>query len=98
VINVMPGTPNLSIGPIVPVSAERTARWLDYFFAAGADEEWMAEFLALDEQVGAEDRALVERVQRGVRSGAIGEGVLLGESEQLVLHFDSLLREALAAG
>ncbi len=96
VVNVMPGAPNLSIGPIVPVSPERTSRWLDYFFAADADEQWVAEFLELDEQVGAEDRALVERVHRGVRTGAIGEGVLLAESEQLVVHFDHLLREALA--
>jgi choline monooxygenase len=96
VVNVMPGTPNLSIGPIVPVSPERTSRWLDYFFAADADERWVAEFLELDDQVGQEDRRLVERVQRGVGAGAIGEGVLLAESEQLVVHFDQLLREALA--
>ncbi len=30
VINVMPGRPNLSIGPIVPVEPERTHRHLDY--------------------------------------------------------------------
>ncbi len=97
VVNVMPGTPNLSIGPIVPLGAERTSRWLDYFFAADADEGWVAEFLELDEQVGAEDRALVERVQRGVRSGAIGSGVLLAESEQLVIHFDRFVREGLGS-
>ena len=33
-INVMPGRGNLSIGPVVPLGAERTYRFLDYFFAA----------------------------------------------------------------
>ena len=31
----LPGEPNLSIGPIVPASPERTDRFLDYFFGAG---------------------------------------------------------------
>ena len=37
-LNVMPGRPNLSIGPIVPLDAERTYRFLDYFVAEDADE------------------------------------------------------------
>ena len=69
-INVMPGEPNLSIGPIVPTGPEQTWRSLDYFFAPDADPAWVADFLELDDQVGREDRALVERVQRGVRAGA----------------------------
>ena len=93
-INVMPGEPNLSIGPIVPVAPERTWRSLDYFFAPDADPAWVADFLELDDQVGREDRALVERVQRGVRTGAIGHGYALPRSEQLVVHFDRLLRES----
>ena len=35
VVNVMPGRPNLSIGPIVPRSPERTYRFLDYFVERG---------------------------------------------------------------
>src|SRR3954464_1238416 len=31
-INIFPGEPNLSIGPILPRSPERTFRFLDYFF------------------------------------------------------------------
>ena len=62
-VNVMPGPPNLSIGPIVPRGAERTYRFLDYFFAPDVTEEWVADYIELDNQVGAEDRALVERVQ-----------------------------------
>jgi choline monooxygenase len=96
VINVMPGRPNFSIGPIVPLAPERTYRFLDYFVAADADENWIEESLAFDAQVGAEDRVLVERVQAGVRSGLLDEGRLMPQSEQLVAHFQSLLLDALA--
>jgi choline monooxygenase len=95
-INVFPGQTNLSIGPIVPAGPEHTDRFLDYFFAADADEQWIAELLELDNQVGREDTVLVERVQRGVGSGAIAEGRLLGEAERLVAHFQRLVRDALA--
>ena len=44
-INVFPGEPNLSIGPIVPASPERTDRFLDYFFGAGVEESWIADLL-----------------------------------------------------
>ena len=98
VLNVMPGRQNLSIGPILPRGAERTARFLDYFVGADADEEWLADFLALDDVVGAEDRVLVEAVQRGVASGALDHGVLMPESEQLIAWFQSLVLDALAGG
>jgi choline monooxygenase len=98
VINVMPGRPNFSIGPILPLAPERTYRFLDYFVAENADQAWIEESLAFDAQVGAEDRVLVERVQAGVRAGAglIGEGRLMPESEKLVAHFQSLVVDALA--
>ena len=96
VVNVMPGRPNFSIGPIVPQDPERTYRFLDYFVAENADEAWIEESLAFDAQVGAEDRALVERVQAGVRVGLIEEGRLLPESEKLIAHFQSLVVDALA--
>jgi phenylpropionate dioxygenase-like ring-hydroxylating dioxygenase large terminal subunit len=96
-LNVFPGEPNLSCGPMMPRGPERTARFLDYFFAPDADEEWMRELIAFDDQVGREDRALVEGVQRGVRTGVLTEGRLLTESEQLVVHFQRLCAEALAS-
>ena len=40
---------------------------------------------------------LVERVQKGVRSGLVQEGRLLGESEQLVARFQELVGEALGS-
>jgi choline monooxygenase len=96
VINVMPGRPNLSIGPIVPLGPERTYRLLDYFVAPDASSAWTAELLAFDTQVGTEDRDLVERVHAGVRSGLLEEGRLMPQSEQLVAHFQALLVDALA--
>ena len=94
-INVMPGRPNLSIGPVIPQGTERTYRFLDYFVAPDASEEWIDDFLEFDDQVGAEDRALVERVQVGVRSGLLDGGRLLPESERLIAHFQRLLVDAL---
>ena len=96
VINVMPGRPNLSIGPIVPTASARTYRFLDYFVASDADDAWIEEMLAFDAQVGEEDTRLVERVQRGVESGLLDEGRLLPESERLVAHFQALAVDALA--
>jgi choline monooxygenase len=95
-LNVFPGHPNLSCGPMLPLAPERTARFLDYFFAADVDQAWVDELVAFDDQVGREDRALVEGVQRGVRSGVLSEGRLLTESEQLVAHFQRLCAQALA--
>jgi choline monooxygenase len=95
-INIFPGRPNLSIGPILPLAPDRTRRILDYFFAPGETEEWIVEFLEFDDQVGREDARLVELVQRGAGSGVIPEGRLLPQSEQLVAGFQARVREALA--
>ena len=94
-INIFPGHPNLSIGSILPAGPERTRRFLDYFFGAEVPEEWVRELLEFDDQVGREDTALVERVQRGVRSGLLEHGRLLPASEPLVRHFDELTVRAL---
>jgi len=95
-INVFPGRPNLSCGPILPIAPERTARFLDYFFAPDVEQAWIDELMAFDDQIGREDTALVEGVQRGVRAGVLPGGRLLTESEQLVAHFQRLCAEALA--
>jgi choline monooxygenase len=94
-INVFPGQPNLSCGPIVPAGPERTARSLDYFFAPDVDQAWLEELIAFDDQIGREDTALVEGVQRGLRAGVLADGRILAESEQLVAHFQRLCADAL---
>jgi choline monooxygenase len=95
VVNVMPGRPNLSIGPILPLGPERTYRFLDYFVDPEAPQGWIDEMLEFDAQVGAEDTQLVERAHEGMRSGLIAEGRLLPESERLVAHFQALVVDAL---
>jgi phenylpropionate dioxygenase-like ring-hydroxylating dioxygenase large terminal subunit len=94
-VNIFPGRPNISIGPIVPVSPERTYRFLDYFFGPDVDQDWIDELMAFDDQVGREDRALVEGVQRGMAAGGVEHGYLMGRSEQLIGHFQELTRAAL---
>ncbi|HEY3577653.1 MAG TPA: SRPBCC family protein, partial [Gaiellaceae bacterium] len=94
-INIFPGCPNISIGPIVPLAPDRTYRFLDYFFGPDVEPAWIDDLLAFDDQVGREDRTLVEGVQRGVESGAVEHGVLMSESEQLIAHFQALTAAAL---
>jgi choline monooxygenase len=86
-VNVMPGRPNMSIGPLAPDGPQRTQGFLDYFFAEDSDPAWVADFLALDGQVGIEDRMLVESVQNGMRSGAFERGQLMLPSEELIGEF-----------
>jgi phenylpropionate dioxygenase-like ring-hydroxylating dioxygenase large terminal subunit len=97
-INIFPGRANLSIGPVLPAGSalvSRTERFLDYFFGPGVGENWIAELLDFDAQVGREDRALVENVQRGVASGLVEHGRLLPESEQLIAAFQQRIEAAL---
>jgi phenylpropionate dioxygenase-like ring-hydroxylating dioxygenase large terminal subunit len=91
-MNVFPGMPNLSVGTAVPVSPTRTAGFFDYFFAPDADPGELEELVAFDSQVGSEDRALVESVQRGMGTSLLTEGQLLPESEKLIAHFQALVQ------
>jgi phenylpropionate dioxygenase-like ring-hydroxylating dioxygenase large terminal subunit len=95
-INLMPGHPNLSIGPIVPTGPETTSRFLDYFVGPEVEDAWIEDMLAFDDQVGDEDRVLVERVQKGLRGGGVEDGRLMQDSEQLIARFQALLVDALA--
>jgi phenylpropionate dioxygenase-like ring-hydroxylating dioxygenase large terminal subunit len=95
-INVFPGPPNLSIGPIAPAGPHRTARYLDYFFAPDVDDAWREEFFAFDDQVGKEDRALVASVHRGMAAGVLEHGRLLLNAEPLLAAFQGWVAERLA--
>jgi phenylpropionate dioxygenase-like ring-hydroxylating dioxygenase large terminal subunit len=96
-INVFPGPPNLSIGPMIPNGPHRTERYLDYFFAPGLDEDWIREFFEFDEQVGREDAVLVESVHRGMASGVLEHGRLLLGSEPLLAAFQAWVTDRLAS-
>jgi choline monooxygenase len=95
-IYALPGPPNLAAGPVTPLGPERSSGWLDYFFPEEVSDEEVDELLAFDDQVGLEDRSLVESVQAGVSSGLLDGGQLLPVSERLLAHFQGLVRDALA--
>ena len=94
-LNIMPGRANVSAGPVLPAGPERTARFLDYFFAEDVPEEVAAAMISFDDEVGREDAVLVESVQRGLRSGMVERGRLLRPSERLIEHFQALVHRAL---
>ena len=94
-VNILPGRPNISIGPVVPRTPERTYRFMDYFFGPDVEQAWIDDLMAFDDQVGLEDTKLVEGVQRGVSSGALERGVLMSRSEQLIGQFQALTSAAL---
>jgi phenylpropionate dioxygenase-like ring-hydroxylating dioxygenase large terminal subunit len=96
-LNVFPGPPNLSIGPIAPHGTGRTERYLDYFFAPDVDEGWLRDFFELDDQVGREDTALVESVQRGMDAGLVEHGRLLVHAEPLLAAFQRWVADRLAS-
>lgn len=93
--NMLPGHPNLSIGPLWPTGPETCSGYLDYWFGDEADSAWIESLLELDNQIGAEDTGLVEAVQRGVRSGMLERGWVLGGSETLIGQFQDYIRERL---
>ncbi len=95
-INVYPGLANLSLGPVWPVGPERTDGFLDYYFGPDVDDAAARDLMAFDDQVGREDTALVESVQRGVRSGLVARGHLLLDSEHLIAGFQHEVAKALS--
>lgn len=93
--NVLPGHPNLSIGPLWPTGPQTCRGYLDYWFGEDVDQGWIEELFALDEQIGVEDTALVEAVQRGSSAGMIDRGWVLGGAETLIGYFQDYVREQL---
>jgi choline monooxygenase len=96
-LNVGPGPPNLSIDVWWPVGPGRTAGFTDSYFGEDVPDEVARELMAFSAQVGREDDALVESVQRGLGSAAIPHGRLLLSSEHLIQHFQRLVFDALSA-
>ena len=95
--NVLPGHPNLSIGPLWPTGPDTCAAYLDYWFGESADQQWIDDLFVLDDQVGAEDQALVEAAQRGTSAGMIDRGWVMGGAETLIAHFQDYVCDRLGA-
>ena len=94
-VNVMPGRAEPVDRSADAGGAGATDGVLDYFFAADEDPDWIADFMALDDEVGAEDRVLVESVQRGMAAGVLERGELLLPSEDLIAAFQEWVADAL---
>ncbi len=92
--NVEPGPQNISVDVWVPDGTGRTVGFTEHFFAPDVSDETADELMTFTHQVGREDGALVEAVQRGMASGAVPFGRLMPESEQLVAHFQRMVRRA----
>ena len=94
-LNTFPGPAHVRVLVFHPLDAERTATFVDGFWAPGTREETIQEITEFGVAVGAEDVALVESVHRGLRSNAIEQGRLLLDSEHLIQHFQLLVHDAL---
>ena len=96
-VNIAPGIPNIALERYLPDGLRQTLEVTDYYFGANATNEEIEELMAWDNQVAQEDVSLVESVQRGLESGAVPQGRLMGTSEQLIADFQRRVYESLTS-
>ena len=96
-----PGRGNFSVMQMVPAGPERTLETIDFYFETDELTEADVESIRyIDEVLQPEDVALVESVQRGMRTPAFTQGRLVcdpggsGLSEHGVHHFHGLVLDA----
>jgi choline monooxygenase len=94
-LNIYPGPGNVSLNLVLPEGPERTLVRYEYCFADAVSEEETRDFMRFIDQVQREDTALCESVQRGLRSGAFGQGRLMLARERALQHFQRLVFRAL---
>ena len=79
----VPGAPSVAVSRVCPAGSELTARTSDYLVAPGADPERLRERdVFLNQKTVAEDRALVEAVQRGMHSRGFNQGRYMIDPEE----------------
>jgi phenylpropionate dioxygenase-like ring-hydroxylating dioxygenase large terminal subunit len=94
-ININPGFPNLSIDVWMANGPSATKGFSEQYFGPGVSEEFVQELIEFNRQVGEEDDALTDSVQRGLRAGIPEKGRFLAGAEHLVGHFQRLVASAL---
>jgi choline monooxygenase len=94
-INIAPGIPNISMERYNPDGLGRTIEITDYYFGVDVTDEEIDELVAWDTQVAEEDVSLVQSVQHGLESGAVPQGRLMSQSEQLIAAFQRRVHDAL---
>ena len=97
-ISINPGFPNLAVDVWVPDGPDRTRGFSEQYFAPGVSAAFAEELIAFNDEVGAEDDALTDSVQRGLLGGSPPQGRLLIASERLALGFQKLVAGSLAYG
>jgi choline monooxygenase len=98
-VNLYPD--NMQTNVILPLGPDRTLTVFEWYYASpGTPEGWesMQQAIAFSDEVQHEDIVLCEQVQRGLRSNAYESGRFSAKRENGVHHFQSLVREFMAAG
>jgi phenylpropionate dioxygenase-like ring-hydroxylating dioxygenase large terminal subunit len=94
-INIEAGPGNLSVDSTRPLGPGRSVGVTEYFYYEEVSDETARAMMDFANQVGKEDAALVESVQRGLSTGMVPQGRLLLSSEHLIQHFQGLVFDAL---
>ena len=102
-IEVFPGAPNVNIFHHVPMGPERTMHVFEFYMQSpDPTPEQQDAIRYIDEVLQVEDIALVESVQRGLKSRGYNQGRFIVDpgrtdmSEHAVHHFHTLVAKALS--
>ena len=102
-IEVFPGAPNVNIFHHVPVGPEQTRHVFEFYMQSPVPTPEQEDAIRyIDQVLQAEDIALVESVQRGLKSRGYDQGRFIVDadrtdmSEHAVHHFHALVVEAMA--
>lgn len=101
--NIFPGQQNLLVFHMLPISAERSVGYCDYFFIDGkVDEEAQALMDWEGNILEKEDNELIVSVHKGMKSGALANGVFIIDhlnhsvTEAPLAHFNMLVARAMS--
>jgi choline monooxygenase len=94
-LSINPGHPNLSLDVWMPAGPERTEGFSEHWFGPDVPDAARREIIDFNHQVSREDERLTDSVQRGLRAGLPARGRFLARSEQLLVHFQRLVLDAL---
>ncbi|MFN0154442.1 MAG: aromatic ring-hydroxylating oxygenase subunit alpha [Gaiella sp.] len=97
-INIDPGPQNISVERWIPLGSGKTVEVTDLWFGADVPPERAQEIIEFGSQVSREDIELCLSVQAGLDSGAVTQGRVLRETEQLIVDFQRRLAAAIGAG
>jgi choline monooxygenase len=95
-ISINPGQPNFAMDVWLPDGAERSQGFSEHYFGPDVSEDYALEVIAFNKEVGDEDDALTDSVQRGLRAGLPAQGRFLTKSERLVISFQKMVLAALS--